>query len=68
MGINITRITRQDREAGIKVRAEVQSERDGRRHYHVVRKQRWLCDCPHFTYRRPHCGCKHIKAVRAAVA
>lgn len=26
--------------------------------------QRWRCTCPHFLYRRPDGGCKHIRAVQ----
>ncbi len=67
MGINLNHLTPTDARQGITVRADVQSERDGRRHYHVVHKGRWTCSCPHFIYRHPHFGCKHIKAVRALV-
>ena len=36
MGINVEKISREDRNKGIKIRDTVQGERDGRRHYHVV--------------------------------
>ena len=69
MGINVAPLNRTDIDKGINVRATVQSERDGRRFYHVVRKGRkWTCSCPNDIYRHPAGGCKHIKAVRAVVA
>ncbi len=68
MGMNIQALSRQDKAEGVQVRAVVQSQSDGRRHYTVIKRQRWMCDCPHWVFRKPHMGCKHIAAVRAAIA
>ncbi len=66
MGINVQDLSRADQNNGIKFRAQVQSERDGRRFYHVVRQHgKWTCSCPNAIYRRPAGGCKHIRAVKA---
>lgn len=59
-------LTERDKDQGIKVRVAVQSESDGRKHYNVVRKGRWMCSCRHWIFRKPRGGCKHIKAVLAA--
>jgi hypothetical protein len=69
IGMNIQRLTVRDKLQGVQVRATVRSARDKSVFYNVVNQRKhWTCDCPHAKFRRPVGGCKHVKAVRNAVA
>ena len=64
LNMNISVLTDEDRCHGVRLKATVQSERDERMYYNVVRLRKWECDCPHWVFRNPVGGCKHIKAVK----
>ena len=67
MGYNIQRLSLQDQQEGFLVKATVQSEHNENMYYNVQNRKGWSCDCPHWLFRHPTGGCKHIRLIKQAI-